>query len=162
MLDFSQLLTRLALAAGVLVVIGAMFASTKILSGPWWPSVAFQIAQRPRLFTRWLWGTLALSLMVGSALADVAGLYAALILWIIGAPRFLSSRANKKAWQTDHEDTRQLAIAVRNRERERLGQQALDGTGHWPQYIIDAARAERQKTYQEQFETKRGRSVLDR
>lgn len=157
MFDFGQVLTRIALAVGLLVGIGLTFAVTKLLSGPWWPSVAFQMAQRPRLFTRWFWGTLALSLMIGSAAAEVAGLYAALILWLIGAPRFLSSRANKKAWEADHEETRLRAAAVRNRERERLGEPGVDGKAPWPQYIIDAARAERQRAYQEQFEVERSR-----
>ncbi len=158
MLMLGNILNGLLLSTIVLASIAAGLAVLRLLSGPWWPSVIFQISQRSRLYTRPLWVSFGLALLLGSVLAGLAGAYAAIILWTLFAPQYLVRRGNAKAWREDESgDIRIRALAVRNLERERLNLPELDGSSPWPQYIIDAARAERQKAYQAQFELERAR-----
>ena len=131
-----------------------LFGMNWVLKGAWWPSVIFQLFQRPAIAKRLLWRTLLFAVVPMTLLFGAAGLAAAILCWAIFAPRWIAEQASAIAWADDaaHPEVRERALAVRNRRRELLGESTLDGMSTWPQYIIDVAKGERQRRYQEQFD----------
>jgi hypothetical protein len=143
-----------ALITFVVSLAATLLATTWVARGAWWPSVIFQLFQRPAIARRLLLRTLLLAIVPMTLLFGVAGLAAAILGWAIFAPRWIAEQASAISWADDaaHPDVRERALAVRNRRRELLGESPLDGTSTWPQYIIDVAKGERQRRYQEQFD----------
>jgi hypothetical protein len=131
-----------------------LFGTSWVLRGAWWPSVIFQLFQRPAIAQPLLWRSLLVAIAPITLLLGEAGLAAAILGWAIFAPRWIAERASAIAWADDaaRPEVRERALAVRNRRRELLGEGSLDGTSTWPQYIIDVAKGERQRRYQEQFD----------
>lgn len=146
---------RLALIVAFLVAIGGVVLGlTWILGGPWWPTVAFQAGQRGKAVHGLLWKSFLVAVVPSTLMIGASGLASGVLLWVIFAPRWIGQHASANAWNDDEDqpDLRHRALEVRNRRNELLGQPALDGAASWPEYIIDAAKAERQRIYQERFE----------
>lgn len=136
------------IAAIVAIVFKAVLV---LLSGPSWASILFQLSERPEVRR-----PLIMSALVVGALGFVsfgnAGLAAAALAWIVLAPRYVACEARRKAWAGDDAVIKAEALAVRNRVRELRQEEALAGGTPWPEYILDVAKAKRQRLYQLRFE----------
>lgn len=114
---------------------------------PWWPSLLYQAVQHPGSYIPWLSATLIASDVLGYSVCGAAGLWCANLLWVLVAPSIIVPRIAQKVWKDDTPETRDAALAVRNRIRASAGQAPLDGSQCWNQYVLDTARAERQAQY---------------
>lgn len=143
-----------ARALVALVLAGATLAGTLalvwLLRGPWWPSMAFQLAHRRATFAPRLFWSFLIVLTVSYALVPHGGIAAGVLAWLVLAPRLVTWRGRKAAWKADQgePDLQREALAIRNRLRDRDGQEPLAGDSDWPEYVFDVERARRARRYQ--------------
>lgn len=135
-------------------------ASLLLLSGPSWATILFQLSERPEVRR-----PVIVSALVAGALGFLpfgsAGLAAAALAWVVLAPRYIASEARRKAWAADDVAIKAEALEVRNRVRELRQEEALPGNVPWPEYILDVAKAKRQRLYQQRFERVGGEEIKE-
>lgn len=151
MLSLTLILERLAILGIALVIIAALLAAALlIVRRPWWPSVVFQLGQRPWIFIDWLGGSFVALTMVLASLGGAAGMALATLLWLIAAPGVIGPIATKAAWKRDtaaNPKADESAREVRNRVRRREMRAEVSEGDFWPEYLLDRWRAEMQARY---------------
>lgn len=179
------LLARSAFVLIAIAFVAALVLTVRQVRGPWWPTLIFQLYQRPAATRLPLWGSLAMVIAIAGLAGGPAWLMTGVVLWAIVAPRHIARYASRRAWFSDkaiedQENARRAeaeiartetdtapkpapaiaderpvrlrAAAVRNRIRERLEEPPIDSSEPWNEYIMDAAKADREKAYQAAFE----------
>lgn len=144
----SNVIVWIGICVAVLVFVLAGRLTFGAILGPWWPTTISQASYRKRTSYR----ALAASILVAMSPIVLFGGAAAApgcLLFLVFAPRAVNWWVRRQAWVSDDAETRNLALQVRNRLRERMGDDPLpaDG-GPWPEYVNDVVRAERDMRYQ--------------
>lgn len=139
----------IALTLASVTLLGTL-ALVWLLRGPWWPSMAFQLAHRRATFAPRLFWSFLIVLTVSYALVPHGGIAAGMLAWLVLAPRIVTWRGRKAAWKADRgePELQREALAIRNRLRDRDGQNPQPGNRAWPEYVFDIERARRARRYQ--------------
>lgn len=153
----ARLLEFIVLAAVIAIAFKAMLM---LLSGPSWASILFQLNERPEVRRPLISSALVIG-AIGFVSFESAGFAAAALAWMVVAPRYVACEARRKAWAADDAVTKAEALEVRNRLRELRQEEALAGDAPWTEYILDVAKAKRQRVYQQRFERAGGEEAKE-
>jgi hypothetical protein len=77
------------------------------------------------------------------------GAAAGLLIYFIGAPRYVNWRVRVNSWKADDELTRERAWMIRNRLRDRIGEPMVELEDRpWVEYVNDVVRCRRDEAYE--------------